>query len=272
MAKLSRLLDLATRAAGKAASSRSASGSSSGGRDWRDMVRTAADAVTGERRDAPALSSPPSPTAAPGARYAPPAGSTNLTAEDRAAIARYDYLLRTADPDQVERLHRESFDRLTPAQRAEVRRRMDAEFAPHERPRSDASGDLARAAGRAEARRPGRMSGLLARAGAGGLVGAGVVGAEGLLAVVAGGAVVSAVAGPLLAQAAQLGTDFTGLAAGVDLEALASGADLASLVPGTEALGDAVGGVQETVGEQVSGLGDRLGGFEIPGLGDFFGR
>lgn len=273
MAKLSRLVDLATRAAGKAASSRSASGSSSGGGDWRDMVRTAADAVTGARRDAPAPSSPPSPTAAPGAGSAPPAaGSTDLTAEDRAAIARYDYLLRTADPDQVERLHRESFDRLTPAQRAEVRRRMDAEFAPHDRPRSDASGDLARAAGRAEARRPGRMSGLLARAGAGGLIGAGVVGAGGLLAAVAGGAVVSSVAGPLLAQAAQFGTDFTGLAAGVDLEALASGADLTSLVPGTEALSDAVGGVQDTVGEQVSGFGDRLGGFEIPGLGDFFGR
>lgn len=290
MSKISRLFGLAARAVDKAGSSRPSSGTGpAAGTDWRDLVRTAADAVTGDRRSpqTPAASAPvtrpDTPSGTPGAtpagrRYAPPAASgTALTPEDRAAIARYDYLLRTADPDQVERLHREAFERLSPAQRAHVRGRMDAEFAPQDRPRSDAPADLARAAGRAEAQRPGRMSALLARAGRGGLVGAGVVGAGGLLAVVAGGAIASTVAAPLLAQAVATGVDFTGLAAGVDVEALASGLDLPALAEGlgAGAIGDVAGGAQDAIsgaGEGLSGLGERISGFELPGLGDIFGR
>ncbi|CAH0232216.1 cation-transporting ATPase [Microbacterium sp. Bi128] len=272
MSKFSRLFDLASRAVDKASTSRPASSTGSGGgTDWRDLVRTAADAVTGDRRDAPAA--PPAASsatpAASGHRYAPPApDAAALTSEDRAAIARYDYLLRTADPDQVERLHREAFERLTPAQRAHVRGRMDAEFAPHDRPRSDAPADLARAAGRAEAQRPGRMSALLARAGRGGLVGAGVIGAGGLLTAVAGGAIVSAVAAPLLAQAVNAGVDFAGLTEGLDVEALASGL-------GAGAFGDVAGGAQDALsgaGEGLSGIGEQISSFELPGLGDFFGR
>lgn len=268
MSKFSRLFDLASRAVDKASTSGpSSSTGSGGGTDWRDLVRTAAGAVTGDRRDAPAASS--ATPAAPGHGYAPPAAAAAaLTSEDRAAIARYDYLLRTADPDQVERLHRDAFERLSPAQRAHVRGRMDAEFAPHERPRSDAPADLARAAGRAEAQRPGRMSALLARAGRGGLVGASVIGAGGLLAAVAGGAIVSAVAAPLLAQAVNAGVDFAGLAEGLDVEALASGL-------GADAFGDVAGGAQDALsgaGEGLSGIGEQISGFELPGLGDFFGR
>ncbi|MFG6278208.1 cation-transporting ATPase [Microbacterium sp. 5K110] len=268
MSKFSRLFDLASRAVDKASTSRPASSTGSGGgTDWRDLVRTAAGAVTGDRRDAPAASS--ATPVAPGHGYAPPAAeAAALRSEDRAAIARYDYLLRTADPDQVERLHRDAFERLSPAQRAHVRGRMDAEFAPHERPRSDAPADLARAAGRAEAQRPGRMSALLARAGRGGLVGAGVIGAGGLLAAVAGGAIVSAVAAPLLAQAMNAGVDFAGLAEGLDVEALASGLR-------ADAFGDVAGGAQDALsgaGEGLSGIGEQISGFDLPGLGDFFGR
>lgn len=279
MVSFSRLFDLASKAVDKASSSsgstpRSASG---GGRDWRDMVRSAADAVTGDRRsDTPAA--PASATAPdPRSRYAPPrtgASTSTLSADDRAAIARYDYLLRTADPDRVEQMHREAFARLTPAQRTHVRERMDAELPPHERPRTAAPDDLARTAARAEAARPGRMSALLAKAGRGGLLGAGAVGAGGLLAVVAGGAVVSAVAGPLLAQAGQMGVDFAGLAEGVDLEAMASGVDLASLAEGA-GVGEWAGGAQDAVtgaGEQISGFGESLSNLDIPGFGDFLGR
>lgn len=290
MSKISRLFDLAARAVDKTGSSRPSSRSgSAAGTDWRDLVRTAADAVTGDRRSSQTPAAPARVTradAVPGAagatetghRYAPPtASAAALPPEDRTAIARYDYLLRTADPDQVERLHREAFERLTPAQRAHVRGRMDAEFAPHDRPRSDAPADLARAAGRAKAQRPGGMSALLARTGRGGLVGAGVLGAGGLLAVVAGGAVASAVAAPLIAEAVASGVDFSGLAAGVDLEALASGVELPALAEGlgAEAIGEAAGGAQEAIsgaGEGLSGLGERISGFELPGLGDIFGR
>lgn len=273
MVSFSRLFDLASKAVDKASSSSSAprSGAAGGGKDWRDMVRSAADAVTGDRR----ANTPPAPAAS--GRYAPPAASGTSSApsaDDRAAIARYDYLLRTADPDRVEQIHREAFARLTPAQRAHVKERMDADLTPHERPRSDAADDLARSAARAEAARPGRMSGLLAKAGRGGLIGAGVVGAGGLLAAVAGGAIVSAVAAPLLAQAGQMGVDFAGLAEGVDLEAMASGVDLASLAEGT-GIGEWAGGAQDAVtgaGEQISGFGEGLSNLDIPGFGDFLGR
>lgn len=290
MVSFPRLFDLASKAVDKASSSSSPRPpAAGGGKDWRDMVRSAADAVTGDRRTDSATT-PAAPPAAPHAsrsqtprsagRYAPPAASgtpSSLSADDRAAIARYDYLLRTADPDRVEQMHREAFERLSPAQRAHVRERMDADLAPHERPRSDTPDDLARTAARAEAARPGRMSTLLARASRGGLIGAGVVGAGGLLAAVAGGAVVSAVAGPLLAQAGQMGVDFAGLAEGVDLEALASGVDVASLAEGVDlgAAGEWAGGAQDAVtnaGDSISGFGENLSNFDIPGFGDFFGR
>ncbi|WP_136585493.1 cation-transporting ATPase [Microbacterium hydrothermale] len=278
MVSFSRLFDLASKAVDKASSSSSGSASrpaAGGGRDWRDVVRSAADAVTGDRR----ADASPVPVSGPDARsrYAPPragAAGETLSPDDRAAIARYDYLLRTADPDRVEQMHREAFARLTPTQRTHVRERMDAELSPHERPRSDAPDDLARTAARAEAARPGRMSSLLAKAGKGGLIGAGVVGAGGLLAAVAGGAIVSAVAAPLLAQAMQSGVDFAGLAEGVDLEAMASGVDLASLAEGT-GVGEWAGGAQDAVagaGEQLSGFSESLSNLDIPGFGDFLGR
>lgn len=280
MVSFSRLFDIASKAVDKASSAKSGSSdprsSSAGGRDWRDMVRSAADAVTGDGRSRGAAA----PTAPPAGRYAPPpasgrsASGSSLSASDRAAIARYDYLVRTADPDRIEQMHREAFGRLTPAQRQHVRERMDADLSPHERPRSDAPDDLARTAARAEAARPGRMSALLAKAGRGGLVGAGVVGAGGLLAAVAGGAVVSAVAAPLLAQAGEMGVDFAALAEGVDLDALASGVDLASLADGG-IVGEWAGGAQDAVagaGEQISGFGEGLSNLDIPGFGDFLGR
>jgi len=280
MASFSRLFGLASRAVDKMTSDSGSPGSAPRGtRDWRGIVRQAADAVTGEGRDGshtPPRTShadagyapPPAPPAAHGRSASPAAGATATTRDDRAAIARYDYLLKTAAPDDVERMHREAFARLSPSQRAQVKQRMDAELAPAERPRSVSADDLGRAAARAEAMRPGRMSGLLARVGRGGVVGAGVVGVGGLLAVVAGGAVASAVAGPLLAEASRAGIDFVGLAEGVDVEAMASGIDLG-------AAGEWAGGAQEAVsgaGERLSGWGEQLSDLDVPGLGDLFGR
>ena len=257
------------------------------------MAARALDLDEGRRdeRGAPAASSAPAPArhhaehdpySPPPARaqgrdaYARPqtrsAGSRPGTDADRAAIARYDYLLETADPHRVEQIHREAFSRLTPAQRAQVQERMNAELSPGERPASASPDDLARAAGRTEATRPGRMRGLLSRVrgvGAAGAVGGAAVGVLGVVAV---GAVGSAVAAPLLEQAAGLGVDFDALAQGVDLEAIASGL-------GGEELAGAAEGVLGSAGETVSGLGDaagewgqRLGDLGIPGIGDLFGR
>ncbi|WP_347977910.1 cation-transporting ATPase [Microbacterium sp. ProA8] len=292
MGSLNRIFDLAAKALDSSGSSSSTRG---GSRDWRSMVRDVAGAVTGDGKPAatspapdgrmPHASQPPAHHAAPGVGLTPPpaAGSwapsgpaaapaapagTAPTAADRAAIARYEYLLQTSDPHQVEAIHREAFARLTPQQRAQVQAGMRSELRPAEQPRTAEAPDLARAAARTEALRPGTMAGLLARvgrsrSGAPGGMGrsAALVGAGGVLGAVAGAAVVSTVAAPILAQAVTSGIDFDAIASGVDLDAIAGGVDFG-------AAGDLVSGA----GETVSGLGDQLSNFELPGLGDFFGN
>lgn len=256
MNMMSKLAGLAQKALDKNGST--TPGATSGGSDWRSMVRSAADAITG---DGQAESRPrPQPQA--------PAATTPVTDADRAAIARYDYLMETADPRQIEQVHREAFDRLSPEQRGLIQQRMNAELPAHEHPRSASADELARTAARTEASRPGMLRGLLARAtgqrsggGAGraAMIGGAGLAAGGVLAAVAGGAVVSSVAGPLLEQATNLGVDFESLASGLDLGAITGIDELAT-----------------GAGEAVSGFGDQLGelgsNFEIPGLGDFFGR
>jgi hypothetical protein len=274
MSKLSRLIGMASKALDKTSSTSSSSQPTGGSGDWRSMVRSAADALTGDGRSQSGSPAAPgaagatsTPSAAPRTGLTPPAAGDSVAASaaDRQAIARYDYLLQTADPHQVEQIHREAFARLTPEQRAHVQARMSTELPAHERPRSADPADLARAAARGEAARPGMLKGLLARAGAGRgagrLAGGAAIGVgAGLLGAVATGAIVTSVAGPMLAQAAGLGVDFDAIAGGVDLEAIAS---------------DSLSGVGEQVsglGEQVSGFGDSLGGFGLPGLDDIFGR
>ncbi|MEV7692810.1 cation-transporting ATPase [Microbacterium sp. NPDC089189] len=212
-----------------------------------------------------------------GSSVTPPASAAN--AADRQAIARYDYLLQTADPHQVELVHREAFARLTPAQRAQVQARMQSELPAHEQPRSADPADLARAGARAEAQRPGVLRGLLARAGGGrggrgALAGAGIGAAGavgGVLAAVAGGAVMSAVAAPLLEQAMGMGIDFDQIASGIDLDQIAGGVE--GFAGGVEGLAGGAGEYASGLGEQVSGIGEQLSnGFELPGLGDLFGR
>ncbi|TQO19445.1 hypothetical protein FB472_0998 [Rhodoglobus vestalii] len=247
-------------------------GAQSGQTDWRGMVRSAADAITGDGRTAESGRPAAGPTVR--AEAGRPAAAATDSA-DRAAIARYDYLLQTADPHQIEQVHREAFERLTPAQREQIQQRMREELPANERPTTAGADDLARAAARTEASRPGLLRGLLARAGGttsrpgsgvgrGAMVGGAVAGAGlaagGVLAAVAGGAVVSSLAGPLLEQASNLGVDFETLAGGIDLGGLTGGVDELAA-----SAGDTVSGL----GDQVTELGSN---FTIPGLGDLFGR
>ena len=268
MGTFNRLFDLAAKALDKTGSSTPpapGAPAARGGSDWRTVVRSAAESLTGDaqRRPAPSTTPPPAPGAARSGAAATADAAASAggapDAADRAAIARYDYLMQTADPHQIERIHQEAFARLSPAQRDQIEARMRAELPPYEQPASAAPADLARAAARSEAMQPGRMRGLLARGGGGALAGAGVA-AGGMLGLVAGGAVLSTVAGPLLEQAAGFGVDFDAIAQGIDPDALTGGA--------LESAGEHLSGV----GEQVSGLGDALPDLGIPGLGDLFGR
>ena len=271
MSRLSKLIGMAA----KALDNQGGSAGSSSSPNWQGLVRSAADALTGDARSASAGTPgvPPAAGAAPMNRRPsttpPSAGATGArpSEADRAAIARYDYLMQTADPHQVEQIHREAFSRLTPQQRQQIESRMRTEFPPAERPRSAAPDDLARAAGRAEALRPGRMRGLLGRVGGGAaMVGAGGL-AVGVLGSVAAAAVVSSVAAPLLEQAAGFGVDFDALADGVDLSSIAEGVDVSGLAEGAEGLVGGAGDAVSGLGDQVSNLGDSFGA-----LGDLFGR
>ena len=196
MSTFRRLIGTAQKALDQQSPTRSRSGS---GTDWRSLVRSATDSLTGEdtaRRDAhdPAASrgtgvgipttSMPSLADDSTARGAGTAGTgrtvgtgpaAELTAEDRRAIARYDYLVRTAEPEQLERVHREAFERLTPGQREQLSSRMGHELPEGERPRTDAPQDLARSATRLGVLDPRRLTRLLSR-GDGEQAGRGAVG------------------------------------------------------------------------------------------------
>ena len=259
-------------------------GSSSGATDWRAMVHRAADAVTGEPRHQQSRPSAPGADVRPDPhrpRTAPPA----VSPQDRAAIARYNYLLETAEPGQLEQVHAEAFAKLTPSQRALLQEDLNRSLAPGERPVSTAPADRARAATRSEARNPGSLRRLLsgasgaARGGGGrGALAAGA-GAVGLLGLVAGGAIATSIGGSLLAEAAGAGVDFDALAGGLDPEAMmgdfAAGDALSGLgdaVPGVE---DAVAGAGDTAGSALDAaqgglgsLGEAISGFDVRGFFD----
>lgn len=278
MSKLSNMIGLAKKMLdsqnGQQQQQGAPQGGSTGQRSWQSTLKDVADAVSGrdQQQGAPGQGYP-GQQGYPGAQQGYPGapqgypgqqqgyrGAPGAADADRQAIARYDYLMQTADPHQVERIHAESFARLTPAQRHAVLQRMQTELPPHEQPRSADHAELARAAARSEARRPGSMRSVLAKVGTGGAVAGVAVGAVGILGAVAAGAAVSSVAGPLLENAANLGVDFESLAAGVDVEGLTAAAG----EYGAGALGEATAGFEEY---GAGALGEAAAGVEGLGAG-----
>ncbi|MFJ3029234.1 cation-transporting ATPase [Curtobacterium sp. NPDC087080] len=300
MANLNRILGMASKVIDKQMQKQRAQGHAAagdqqnargtgGGTDWRDIVRGAADKLTGDDR-----SRQPQPgqqqygqqqQQQPGQQqygqqqYGQPQRHQGQADPDKVALAKYDYLLRTANPDQIEQVHHDAFARLTPAQRQQVRDRLNSELPPHEHLRDDSSGGMARAMTRGEMSRPGlirrvlggsgRQGGGSGRGGAfagGAAVGAGAMALGGLAVAVAGGAVVSAAAAPVLAGAADLGVDFEGIASGMGDLGLA---DLGGGVEGFAAEGEQfLGGL----GEQASGLGEQASNLGNDLLGGLFDR
>lgn len=131
-----------------------------------------------------------------GGPYSVPQPRGGASAEDERAIARYTYLLRTAAPEDIERVHAEAFGRLSPEQRQQVLARMSEDLPPSELPRTSEPADLARAATRAELRQPGYMQ----RSFGGGGMGMGMGGmfAGSMLGTIAGFVVGSAIADAML--------------------------------------------------------------------------
>ncbi|HEY8371051.1 MAG TPA: hypothetical protein VIM86_17250 [Thermodesulfobacteriota bacterium] len=95
-----------------------------------------------------------------GAKPPPDREARPVEPGDEQAIARYRYLLRTAPPEAIEQAHAEALAELTAEQRARVLGHLAREAPPGERldPSRDADPrTLARAATRAEMRRPGTL-------------------------------------------------------------------------------------------------------------------
>jgi hypothetical protein len=306
MANLNRILGMASKAIDKQLQKRGqggtapGAGSQQGGTDWRGIVRSAADKLTGDDRNQQQPQQYGQPQQHYGqpqpAQYGQPqqhAGTPQHGADaDKVALAKYDYLLRTSSPEQLEQVHHDAFARLTPAQRQQVRDRLNSELPPHEHLRDDSAGGMARAMTRGEMSRPGLVRRVLGgsgrngngngngngrgRAGAfagGAAVGAGAMAFGGLAAAVAGGAVLSAAAGPVLAGAADLGVDFEGIASGMgDLGLGDLGGDVEGLFGQGEQLLGGFGEQAAGLGEQASGLGEQASNLGNDFLGGLFDR
>ncbi len=156
----------------------------------------------------PRVQQPP-PWAQPAPEQQPPApqpqrpptaaaGAQSREDADRAAIERYEYLLKTAPPDQIEKAHTEAFAKLTPDQRRQVLQKLTTELPEGERPQDDSPASLARSATRAEMRRPGVLTSMFGGGmGMGGMGMGGGIGMGGLMA----GSLLSTMAGAFIGTA-----------------------------------------------------------------------
>jgi len=190
---------------------------------------------------------PAAPAAARPAAAAPAssAGLTPADAEEQ-AIARYQYLVRTAPPEDIERAHAEAFASLTPAQRHDMLVALSDAVPASERATTDDPASLARMATRAEMRQPGTLERTFAGPGMGTM----------FMSTLAGAFIGTAVAQSL----------FGGLSAD------GNAVDGASASDGTAADGSN-GQADAADGGNWDGGGDTgsYGGGDVGGLGDFGG-
>ncbi|GAA1446129.1 hypothetical protein [Leifsonia poae] len=89
--------------------------------------------------------------------------------DDDVAVERYEYLLATAQPDMITKMHLEAFAKLSDEQRDVVFQRfVDHAATPDDRPIDATPATLARVATDAETRRPGSLLRILGPQGADG--------------------------------------------------------------------------------------------------------
>jgi hypothetical protein len=150
--------------------------------------------------------------------------------DDEIAVERYEYLLRTAPPETIEKVHTEAFSKLTPQQRDILFDKLTANANPSERPADAEPATLAKAATRAEFQQPGTLTRTLGGSAFGGASGPGLGGmfASSLLGSVAGFVIGSALVSSFTPMDfGNNGSDATADASGTDAsgtDASASGA------------------------------------------------
>ncbi|MFE7843570.1 hypothetical protein ACFUTX_00090 [Microbacterium sp. NPDC057407] len=282
MSILDRLTQLASHALGQAPTSTNVTP-----RGGRPTVKGVVASVIGAPQPTGTTSAAPANRAAP---LNPPArgaeartdvpGLTPPPAPEpthRAALGRYTYLLQTATPTQLKRIHTEAFTRLDPADRRRLQTQLTLELPPDQRPRTSDPADLAQACGRAQVARPGILARILTRTpgttttatGRSPAVGTAAA-AGGLLTAVASSAILTTAAAPLLADALTAGVDFSALADTITVpdlgvDQLTTGVeDLAG-----EATGASAGAAEQLTGweERIAGLHSELSSLEFPGFG-----
>ena len=177
--------------------------------------------------------------------------------EDEIAVERYRYLLRTAPPEAIERVHAEAFSKLTDAQRALLFEELSRNAPEGEAPRAQDPQSLAQAATRSELRQPGTLERSFQGPSFGAMVGSSLLGT--VAGYVIGSALVSAFLPPLDSTGGDASGD-AGSDASADSGADASGADAGGDFGGDFGGGDFGGG----------DFGGDFGGGDFGG-GDFGG-
>jgi hypothetical protein len=135
----------------------------------------------------------------PGDQDAHRGGGPVPRSEDEIAVERYEYLLRTAPPETIERVHSEAFAKLTPEQRDLLFDKLTQNADASERPADAQPATLAQAATRAELQQPGSMARTLGGDAGGGPSFGSMVGSS-LLGSVAGYVIGSALVSSFLPQ------------------------------------------------------------------------
>ena len=133
--------------------------------------------------------------------------------QDEIAVERYQYLLRTAPPETIEKVHTEAFAKLTPEQRDILFQKLTENPNPSERPADAEPATLAKAATRAEFQQPGTMARAFGGSGQGGPSFGSMVGSS-LLGTVAGYVIGSALVSAFMPN--DYGNDASGSDSGSD--------------------------------------------------------
>jgi hypothetical protein len=147
--------------------------------------------------------------------------------DDEIALERYRYLLRTAPPDQIERVHTDAFAQLTPQQRDLLFEELTRSAPEGDAPRSADAAALAASATRSELRRPGTLERTMGSSafGGGGGPSFGSMFASSLLGSVAGYVIGSAIMSAFLPDPAGVDGGDAGGAEGADSAGGAGGAE-----------------------------------------------
>ncbi|HEV7567508.1 MAG TPA: hypothetical protein VGO31_16295 [Microbacteriaceae bacterium] len=192
--------------------------------------------------------------------------------EDEIAVERYQYLLRTAPPETIEKVHIEAFSKLTPEQRDILFQRLSENASPAERPADAQPATLAQAATRAEFQQPGTMTRTLGGGGLGGPSFGSMFGSS-LLGTVAGFVIGSAIVSafmPMDSGADAASGDSSDPNAADSMDAGGAGGTADSAAGDTTAAGETTAAGDATAAGDGWGSGGSDGG-AFDGGGDFGG-